>query len=551
MVTKNELRHELLDSIIDGVEAPKSFSACLNAHGLYNSMQFVLRLSPVVHELVNQVTSESNPRYDWESLQAYSTYIHETVHWWQHVGSTTGFVVSMCYPSQSHVNHTHLINLINAGVKRKSIKSWAGEQESSILNADSKSAKDANFVVNNAMDVEFFKAFVLRPKLAAEISQNPYFESVGHSFHMAYAQVINTLSATCDRSMEWLPDARRWENEFTALRNERRRGYYYGTPIAVPPLGLLEILEGQARFIQLQFLSCAAARHFLMSELEEMGFLNGVYAKAFDVFLALTMNFRPESMDDQIVSLFLLICDLAINPLPGFPIDIANFETFIEDVDPGIRFANLCLAAKSLPEISSTIRLHSRDEYDHVAGVLTSACGYDHPFRGLEVISSWAQTSRGVIEIMSEKETFRYQHGNLPVRVLFSHFIGFSIDKLSRPDFFCWAGAKMADHRGVDTDDRPLWLSHLSLFADKADDDGIFPRILPGKDPAAVQETFDVFYSNNALYDLTRQWIIQDGPFHYDYSWLSRAHSDEDLAQWAKVRFKNLYGINPDDLELV
>ena len=97
-------------------EAPSSFSVCLNARGLYNSMQFVLRLSPVVHELVNEATSESNPRFDWESLQAYSTYIHETIHRWQHMGSTTGFVVSMCYPAQSHVNHERLTQLIAAGV---------------------------------------------------------------------------------------------------------------------------------------------------------------------------------------------------------------------------------------------------------------------------------------------------------------------------------------------------------------------------------------------------------------------------------------------------
>jgi hypothetical protein len=36
--------------------------------------------------------------------------------------------------------------------------------------------------------------------------------------------------------------------------------------------------------------------------------------------------------------LFLLICDLSINPTRGFPLDIEMFEDLIVDIDPGARF---------------------------------------------------------------------------------------------------------------------------------------------------------------------------------------------------------------------
>lgn len=37
---------------------------------------------------------------------------------------------------------------------------------------------------------------------------------------------------------------------------------------------------------------------------------------------------------------------------------------------------------------------------------------------------------------------------------------------------------------------------HRAAFVDKADDDGVFPRTYPDKDPAAVQETFQDFYAS-------------------------------------------------------
>lgn len=39
------------------LEAPSTFAACLNAHGLYNTLQFVLRLSPRIHQILDAIPS--------------------------------------------------------------------------------------------------------------------------------------------------------------------------------------------------------------------------------------------------------------------------------------------------------------------------------------------------------------------------------------------------------------------------------------------------------------------------------------------------------------
>lgn len=540
------LQPELLRSVFEDVEVQDTFAACLNARGLYNSMQFVLRLSPVVHKLVDELVDGSD--ITWEGLQAYSTYLHETVHWWQHVGSTLGFVMSLSYPAQAHINIEHMKFIATSGKASKSIKSWAEKEMLGGLDHNDQTVFHANVAVNNVIDIEYFKKFILRPDLVATFAKDVYFECVGHSFHITYGNVLGVLSTTFDQNVEYLPDPRSWSATFQKLGENRVRGYYHGSPIAKPPVGLIAILEGQARFIQLQFLSFSCREHLKILELKDDGYLEGVYGEAFECFLKITNSPAPSTVHDPLVGLFLLVCDLSINPTRGFPLQIVEHKKFIDHIDPGVRFLDLCLAVVNNPKLKSEINEYTREEYDYVSAELCRLCEFDHPFAALKVVSDWASHEGEIIRLMSEKDTFKYDLMNLPVRVLFSHFVAFCQDKLVRPDFFCWAGTYMISSRAT-AETQALWLRHLSLFSDKADDDGIFPREIPGKDPAAVQATFDAFYANNVAYDLSRQWVLHDGPFNYDYSWLSRRHSPEIMEEWAKELFTAVHGISPDQIK--
>jgi hypothetical protein len=108
----------------------------------------------------------------------------------------------------------------------------------------------------------------------------------------------------------------------------------------------------------------------------------------------------------------------------------------------------------------------------------------------------------------------------------------------------------MAGHR-PNKRSQELFLRHLSLFTDKADDDGIYPRRIPGVDEQAMVKALTTFYSNVIVYDLTRQWIIQNGPFQYEYSWLSQKHSAAELAEGAKRLFASAYGVSPDQFKII
>jgi hypothetical protein len=138
----------------------------------------------------------------------------------------------------------------------------------------------------------------------------------------------------------------------------------------------------------------------------------------------------------------------------------------------------------------------------------------------------------------------------LPVHLMFAHYLAFCADKFVRPEFFCWPGAWMAGER-LSNDVKALFGRHEAPFMDKADDGGIYPRLVPGKDEKAVHETFENFYAVNVAYDLTRQWITQPGPFSYDYRWLSSAGAEADMKNFGARHFEKIYGVDPDTIEIL
>ncbi len=553
MLDNLNLDPTLLEPVARPLRAPTEFAACLDQHGTYTTEHFVLRLSPRVHELVDAVSNGvyASGELDGETVQAYSTYLHETIHWWQHIGSTSGLVLSLTYPAQAHRNVEHLETVLKHVGSKKSLKRWAEKAALAGVTVEDPGLRAANMAVNNAIDAEFYKIATVTPASIPEAMEDPYFETVGHCYWMAYTHAVELLAGTVDPDWLHLPDATEWEASFMRNRDAKLEGWARGTQVRVAPLGLRALFEGQARMIQLQFLMFGLANPPTLAVLKDEGYFDGVYGEAFDGFLKMSNAPWPEAVDDPVVALFLLIVDLAINPTAGFPLDIESFENFIIDVDPGIRFMRLSQSVRDHhPELLGRITEYSRQEYMEVADVLTKACGYDHPGLALSTVETWATNIPGVVEILKEMETFRFDPGNIVVRVLFSHFVSFCIDKLKHPEFFCWAGAWLVGPR-VSDNSQSLFLKHLSLFTDRADDDGIFPRNIPGKDPAAIIKTLSNFYANVVNYDLTRQWLLSDGPFHYDFDWLSQGYSKAELADGAKTRFERFYGVHPDNFEVL
>lgn len=162
-------KQELLNSADDYPEARPTFEESLDAHGKYETMRFVLSLSLRNHELMDSIKFgiHSVEEISFEALQAYSTYLHETVHWWQHVGSTSGLLFSLSYLGQTHGSMDELREILSTFGPKKPLKRWADEVLLREGHGAQAKLSRANIAVNNALDVEYYKKYAFHPKQAA------------------------------------------------------------------------------------------------------------------------------------------------------------------------------------------------------------------------------------------------------------------------------------------------------------------------------------------------------------------------------------------------
>ena len=533
------------------VEYPEDYKSCYNARGLYSSMQFVLRLRPDLHALLDQTTVgiHSAGTYDDETTQAFSTYLHETMHWWQHIGSISGLILSFSHPAQAHINSTLLLDYLKLTGPVKPITVY-NELNAKEFKPNDEEFRTINQILNNFHDIEFFKRLIINPNSTEIIVSDRLFESVGHSFHIAYSSFINLLASTFDRNLDFLPKADEWPNEFRKLTANKVVGHYYGSPVYTSPIGLMDIFEGQARFTQMQYLYFGSGKTISWDDFERLGMLSGVYYSAFETFLTLTNSRRPKDIGSPLVALYLLSLDIAMNPSAGFPFDIEDYASFAESVDPGKRFLAICNAIREInPELKELVTNYTSAEYFEASDKITTAIGCQSPIQIAQQISEWAKSENTIIDLMDEESNFDFSDENQPVRVLFSRFIRFQQDKLKNPAYFCWTGFYCAG-KGVTETHLELFQEHQSLFVDKADGD-IYPRTFPDKDDAMVKKSFDLFYTWISTYDLCRQWIVEYGDFTYDYFWLSSKHSTDELESWARHNFKQIFKVDPTDFSVL
>ncbi len=517
--------------------------------GSYNQMHFVLRLSQRNHHLLEGI--DARPRaideLSVEQIEAFSTYLHETIHWWQHVGSTSGLVVSLAYPVQFNGNAQFLTEIVAGGVRFKSVKQWAEDELRSGRPDSDPLLIAANSAVNNCIDIEFYKRLAIDPSSFESVNDR-YFESVGHCYRMAYSHALNYMAATVDPNINIVPGGSAWDDGFQDLADRRILGYYYGSPVVRGMIGLHAICEGQAIYSQIQFLSAASGGGLCIDDFYKDGYLHGIYAEAFDAYIEKTGFPDPDTANAPQVAIFLLICDLATNPGRGLPFQISKFEDFIYDVDPAIRFHRLCLAAKKiyaggLPEVFD----YSKETYTRLSELLSAECGYDSPMAVLYEFQRWSEQLPILRKLEKEKETFCYAEDNLPLRVILSHFMSFCRDKIAVPEFFCWPGMMMVGD--LKPEYVSVWLSNLSLYSNRLGDEGVFPRDIPGKDRECVLKTLNVFYAHGIMFDLTKQWILENGKFRFDYRWLKADASEAEFTRSAGNLFESVYGVRPEAIK--
>lgn len=542
----NELNLQLLNS--DELNESE-FESVLNgkkARGIYNPIQSVVRLHDDVH------TALAKDDMSFERIQAFSTYMHETIHWWQHVGSHLGFITSISHPALAHLAHRDLNTLIQRNEKFKPIIEYDKQIFSQTGNNYN---QEVNKILNYYHDIGYAKAFLAdNGNMNKIVTDERFFLNMGHCFHMLWSTSIHVLSVSIDPEFNFLPKINSWTKKFRQLEKDQVSGFVTDSGMTITELGTTAIYEGQARFNQLQYLSIATGDHFTYSDFAEMGMLDGIYVKAFNIFLQFTGIDCPNNLNNSVVGLFLLVCDIAINPVEGFPSDIMDYESFIICNDPGMRFTLLCSSiSKDKNRWTNAVQEYSREEYINLTEQLCENIVCLPPWVGSAIVTNWAEEHTSIQDLLKEESEMKFKPENLSIRLFTAKYIRFQEDKIRYPNVFCWTGKSMTGEVHKDLNHHlveKIFNRHQALFIDVIGGE-IRPTIFDDHNEENTMETFQAFYTYNTTYDMTFKWITEKGPFKYEYQWLTSKYSDEQMKDWVRNNFKDFYSIYPEELKTI
>jgi hypothetical protein len=523
------------------VEEQETLNYNSSYKGCYNTMQFVIRLREDIRKELND-DSEPTP----EKFQAFSTYLHENIHWWQHIGSNFGFLLNTSYPANAISSFTHLNKLLERGINYKSLIKYEKEYYDKKGKCD---IKELNILINNFFDLEYAKLFCLDNKNISKIIEDRrFFLNIGHSYLILWTNSIFILSETLDNNNEFFPKINDWVPKFEKLKHDKVSGFHNETDYNVSPLGIKAIYEGQAIFNQIIYLkNIFKENKLIFKDFVENGMLYGIYIEAFDIYLKILEEETPFFLDDALIGLFLLVCDLSINPNNGFPHDIYDYENFINKNDPGLRFIFLVNAIKEKKEYY-LIRCKdlSRKTYIDLSKILNKKIGSKCSYSTINDVLEWKK-NKSIKALLEEETNYLYNEINMPFRLFFSKYLRFQEDKYENPHYLCWIGHHITNSDSSVVMD--LFKKHQALFID-SDDGEIKPIIQNSISEENLYKTFNKFYQHTILFELILKWISEEGEFKLDYKWLLNERNSENIPR-IKEMFKYHFGIDIEEVKLM
>jgi hypothetical protein len=503
-----------------------------------------------MHEALDQHSGGISSTQNFEILDAFSTYFHETLHWWQHIGSTTGLLLSLSPPMQSHINYEHLRFVLQKIGPEKPLKRLTeGPPGGYAPDVDA----CLNRIVNNWHDLEYNRRILLNPMMLSDVLHSPYFESQGHSILIGLANLLLLLGATFDLDFRCIPRPMAWEEATADLRYRKINGYCFGSTVRTTPIGALHIFEGQARFSQLQYLYLATNGKMSWEQFRSTGRLGGVYVEAFETYLRITGCKWPSTPDAPDVLLFLLVCDLAMNPSDGYPFDIRHFESLIESADPGIRFCWFCSQIARRPCLRDAVARCDSNSYLEVAAFLCNSLVCETPVGIARELMRWVSQAQGFANLLSQESASSYSEDNLPLRLCFAKHLRFMDQRIRSPEFFCWPAMHFVERKGADVnlqETLEIFNRHQPPFVAHPDGE-IRPALFQGMSEKNLYKTFNTFYYWILEYDLISQWIVGDGPFDLDFTWMHPLYTPSFTKPWADDAFKRHFGISLDKFNVL
>ncbi len=123
---------------------------------------------------------------------------------------------------------------------------------------------------------------------------------------------------------------------------------------------------------------------------------------------------------------------------------------------------------------------------------------------------------------------------------------------MCRPEFFCWPAMFFVGPEGGNInlqESLDIFGKHQPPFVTHPNGE-IRPTLLDGVPEANTYQTFNTFYYWILQYDLIRQWIIGEGPYNLDFTWMHPLYTHGFTKPWADAAFRRAFGISLDDFKI-
>jgi hypothetical protein len=303
----------------------------------------------------------------YQALRTNNTLFHEIVHSWQLFSFTSGVLTGAIRPVQLELTSQFLLRTCRSLVKPlyRTFSREVGRSEKFTTHQiawdiDTDEAR-AKFTVHKYhFDFEKLNAVLDDPRRFVRTEDQFFTEAFPPNmfyydgFECALidlAAMIRETVATQLRPLAWpgkrgLIELVRHTSQF-----DKMGGFQPSKEWRSAELGLAQIQEGHARFLEMQLCAALDSDKDSLDYFANNQYLGKRYVTAFNTFLERTGLPTPSGVLDWQVHLFVLACEYALNPTVPY-VDEIDPENLFDQFHPGHRFAKACATIANLPSLA-------------------------------------------------------------------------------------------------------------------------------------------------------------------------------------------------------
>jgi hypothetical protein len=508
----------------------KSSSDDVVIRGCYNRKRLYIEFEEGIYEsILNAKNSfQEFDENDTLNISDFSIALHEIVHWWQFVGTRFGLFVTISYFAGLDVVKPFCISLYKEkGISKPVVDMVFGSGEALTYNKYFR-----NFIGCFASEVV--------ARTLGMCAKGLYFSDFEKKCILECAvKSVNAIIEKCFRS-----NINLFEMNEVDVDNIGRRIDLVGVfrrSVALCEkhrMSSLDIIEGQARFVQVMFLDFSRENKLDWDSLKKGGYIEGEYIKAYDVFSDILSVKRCGNLDHSLIGLFLIVCDISLSVYsPDNKCGDDRLSRII--CDPVYCFVTICCALPEIfPDIREKVKDFSKNEYVEIC---TSICNYLCLPDPVDAFGySKSRFLKEVVELFAEEvRQNTYLKEFVVIKILVLRFVKYLADKSEHPDFFCWPFAFANSHFFN------LMRNNLPILI--RDSSGVKPILFGNIEDNYCQALFQSVCDELIGYDLGYQMIFSPGEFEFDLTWLIPGQEIAFKELCEKI-FLKYYGILPGNL---